>query len=373
MWWVQRRPRGRSAALWATVCVVVTVLLTGCGAMPSLTVEQLPLPAPGGVGDGITVTARFDNALNLPDKAKVKLGGTDVGEVTSIRAQDYSAIVTMRVKRSARVAVGTGAQLRQATPLGDVFVALTAPARTTGAVMSDGDMITGPTGAAATVEDILVSATAIVDGGALTQLQQIVQELSLAVGGHGDEIRGVVDGLTTAIRRLNDNSVEVDHSLDQLAGLTGDLAAGRQKITAGIRALGPALDTVTNQTSSILSTFDTVRSVTGAVDDFVATSRDQAVQFVANLNRFATALDESTAYFVPLATKLHTLTPQWVNSMRSSAAALSAKLYYLTTGFGADDGARLPGLDDLRAGADSLEETLQRVIARLTGTRGCCR
>ena len=100
--------------------------------MPGLTVEQLPLPAPGGVGDGKTLTARFDNALNLPSRAKVKLNGTDVGEVSDITVHDYTAVVTMKVARDAQIPVGTGAELRQATPLGDVFVALMPPANVSG-------------------------------------------------------------------------------------------------------------------------------------------------------------------------------------------------------------------------------------------------
>ncbi len=51
----------------------------------------------------MTLNASFDNALNLPTRAKVKLYGMDVGEVTGIRAENYKAIVTMDVSTSAKV------------------------------------------------------------------------------------------------------------------------------------------------------------------------------------------------------------------------------------------------------------------------------
>ena len=71
-------------------------------------------PAPGGVGDGITVRTSFDNALNLPARAKVRLRGTDVGMVTNIVAKDYRAYVTMVVSKNVKLPINTGAELRQA-------------------------------------------------------------------------------------------------------------------------------------------------------------------------------------------------------------------------------------------------------------------
>lgn len=112
----------------ATVALVTSVSLAACGVVPGITVEQIPLPEPGGIGDSMTVHTQFENALNLPNKAKVRLGGVDVGEVESIVAENYRAEVTMKVSTDTRLPIGTGAELRQATPLGDVFVALQPPA-----------------------------------------------------------------------------------------------------------------------------------------------------------------------------------------------------------------------------------------------------
>ena len=145
----RRRDARRGVPAILTLIVAATVGLCGCSAMPGLTVEQLPLPAPGGIGDGKTLIAHFDNALNLPTRAKVKLNGTDVGEVSDIAVRDYTAIVQMKVAGDAQIPAGTGAQLRQATPLGDVFVALMPPANASGPSVADGTVLTGPTSAAA--------------------------------------------------------------------------------------------------------------------------------------------------------------------------------------------------------------------------------
>ena len=365
--------RGVPAIL--TLIVAATVGLCGCSAMPGLTVEQLPLPAPGGIGDGKTLIAHFDNALNLPTRAKVKLNGTDVGEVSDIAVRDYTAIVQMKVAGDAQIPAGTGAQLRQATPLGDVFVALMPPANASGPSVADGTVLTGPTSAAATVEDILVSAAAVVDGGSLGSLQQIVTELSAAVAGGPSSpgnLQGAIKEFTTAISRLNANSAEVDRSFRNTSVLTADLAAGRPQIMAAINKLGPAIDTIDDQMNLILSTLDKTNSVTDAANDFLGSNSDSFVSLVGSLRTLTAELRDIPPILGPVSRNLGELTPKFAKTIRGNSVASSAKLYWLTTGFGFDSASRLPELQDLQAGGQSLEQTLTRVLAQLSGTKGCC-
>ena len=91
----------------AVAALLTTVSVSACGVLPGLTVEQIPLPAPGGIGDAMTVHTSFENALNLPNKAKVRLGGMDVGEVESIVAENYRAIVTMKVAKDTKLPIGS--------------------------------------------------------------------------------------------------------------------------------------------------------------------------------------------------------------------------------------------------------------------------
>lgn len=372
------RPRGarrRSIPAILVVLVAATVGLCGCSSMPGLTVEQLPLPAPGGIGDGKTLVAHFDNALNLPSRAKVKLNGTDVGEVSDIAVHDYTAVVHMKVARDAQIPAGTGAELRQATPLGDVFVALTPPANASGPSIADGAQLTGPTSAAATVEDILVSAAAVVDGGSLGSLQQIVTELSAAVAGGPSSpgnLQGAIKEFTTAISRLNANSAEVDRSIRNTSVLTADLSAGRPQIMAAINKLGPAIDTVDDQMNLILSTLDKTNKVTSATNDFLGKDSDSLVSLIGNLRTLTAELRDVPPILGPVSKNLHELTPKFAKTIQGNSVAGSAKLYWLTTGFGFDSASRLPELQDLESGGQSLQQTLTRIIAQLSGTKGCC-
>lgn len=363
--------RPRRLAVFA-VAVSAVLGVSGCGVLPGLTVEQIPLPAPGNLGDTIDLSAKFDNALNLPTRAKVKLSGMDVGEVTGIHADNYQAIVDMRVSTGTKVPVGTGAELRQATPLGDVFVALLPPKDPTSATMIDGDTLSGPTSAAATVEDLLVATAGVVDSGSLNSLQRILNELSTAIATNPTELSGAIEGLTEAITKFNKNSAEVDLAMRNTQTLTGQLYDGRAQIMASINKLAPAIDAVNGQMSSILTTLDKSNTLTAATNDFLNTNGDNLVEMFEHLSTILAGLDEGAPTLLQLADNLHTLTPKWAKSTPGSAAAVAAKVYYLTPGVGFDSASRLPELGDVDEGTHALQQTIARVIARLTGTAGCC-
>ncbi|GAB10141.1 Mce family protein [Gordonia araii NBRC 100433] len=358
-----------------TVGVAVTLALSGCSRLPGLTVEQIPLPAPGGIGDSIEVRTSFDNALNLPSHAKVKLYGTDVGVVTKIQARDYRAIVTMQVSKDAKLPLNTGAELRQATPLGDVFVALKPPTDGAGALVADGGQLQGDTSAAATVEDLLVTAAATVDGGSLGSLQTIITELSAAVGTTPEDHRdlvGVLRGFTTAIYRLNANAAEVDKSMAVTRSLTAQLSDGRPQLQAAIAKLPAAVNAVNSQMSMILATIDKTNKVTAATNDFLNTNEQNTIEFVESLSVALAGLQDATNTLGPLVDNLHLLLPKWAKSTQSSAASVSARVYYLTPGTGFDAASRFPELKDLDESTKTLQQTLTRILGRLTGTKGCC-
>src|SRR5690349_1564419 len=106
----------RTAAPAATM-----LALTGC----AVSVDSMPLPQPGVDGPTYRVRAQFDNALNLPERAHVKIGGTDIGVVSGIDAADFTATVDLEIRAAVRLPRGSRAELRQPTPLGDIYVAIT--------------------------------------------------------------------------------------------------------------------------------------------------------------------------------------------------------------------------------------------------------
>ncbi|WP_280434594.1 MlaD family protein, partial [Nocardia carnea] len=208
---------GRFTRFLAAAAVAVGTA-TGCSA----SLDELPLPAPGVPGDSWSLTATFANALNLPTKAKVRFNGADIGLVESMVARDYTAVVTMRIRPEVQLPAGTTAELRSATPMGDVYVALTAPQSPPagGGLLRDGATIPiESTSAAATIEEVLSRSSLLVNGGAIENLTEIAQGLGEHLDGRGDRVAAVLDRTRQLLETLTARSGQIDAILAGAAAL----------------------------------------------------------------------------------------------------------------------------------------------------------
>jgi virulence factor Mce-like protein len=275
----------------AAACV--TAVLAGC----ATGLESLPLPAPGQMGgNAITVTAAFANAMNLPQKAKVKLNGADIGEVESIRTRDFTAYVTVRINPDVALDTGATAQLRSATPLGDIFVAIRphpeqAPDERR---LHDGDTIAlASTTSAATVEDVLSSAALLVNGGAIDRLVTIVNGAGKAVGGKGAKVAALLDESNALISRLNARSGQIDTALRNTADLAATVAARQQTLDEVIAAAVPAMTVINDNTTQLADLTDGVARITNQLKRFPSMRGTDTRSLTADLNTLSAALNVS--------------------------------------------------------------------------------
>lgn len=220
--------------------VAIAVLLTsGCSTNG---LASLPLPAPGMSGGSYGLKAIFTNILNLPSRAKVKLGGADIGEVDSMSTTNYTAVVTMRIRSDVEIPKGTTVELRTATPLGDVFVALKPPrpADPNAPLLRDGDTFgLESTTAAATVEAVLSSAAIIVNGGAVRNLTGTVNGLGRATGPNGAAFGDLIGKSNRLLGTLNARSSQLDSALRDTAELAAELDTRHQTIAELLTAGRP--------------------------------------------------------------------------------------------------------------------------------------
>jgi virulence factor Mce-like protein len=275
----------------AAACV--TMVLAGC----ATGLESLPLPAPGHMsGNAITVTAAFANAMNLPQKAKVKLNGADIGEVESIRTRDFTAYVTMRINADVALDTGATAQLRSATPLGDIFVAIRPDAEQAPDErrLRDGDTIAlASTTSAATVEDVLGSAALLVNGGAIDRLVTIVDGAGKAVGGKGAKVAALLHESNTLISRLNARSGQIDTALRNTADLAATVAARQQTLDEVITAAVPAMTVINDNTTQLADLTDGLARITNQLKRFPSMRGTDTRSLIADLNTLSAALNVS--------------------------------------------------------------------------------
>lgn len=107
-----------------------------------------------GGGDGLRLTARFENVGSLSTGADVRVGGVKVGAIsgTAIDVRTYQAIVTFTVQRDLAIPSDTSATISSGGLLGGAFLTLSPGGADN--LLRDGGVIT-ITQSATNLEDLL--------------------------------------------------------------------------------------------------------------------------------------------------------------------------------------------------------------------------
>ena len=313
------------------VGALVAAVTVGCSAG----VEELPLPAPGLAGSSYQIEAEFGNALNLPDRAKVRVGGADVGEVVGMSAKDYTAVVQMRILDGVRLPKGTTAELRSATPLGDVFVALKPPATqsVSAVTLAEGDRIPQQsTSAAATIEQVLATTSIIVNGGVIRNLTRVLNGVGGALGNRGEGLTSLIHESRDLVSTMAGRSDEIRAMLDATAKLADSLNARRDTINDVLDSATPALLTLADNTSAIVDLISQLGAVTTQLQKFPAIQGTDTRSWIRDLNTLSTAFnDTSTDPRVTMANFLRFL-PAALKLFGSNAAAADVDLQQVAIG-----------------------------------------
>ncbi|WP_405489880.1 MlaD family protein [Nocardia sp. NBC_00511] len=257
----------------------------GCAFDPS----SIPVPGTSVSGPTYRIHIEFGNVLNLPARAKVIANGAQVGTVTGVRVVDSAhangrggyVVVDADISTKAQLPTTTVAELRQNTVLGDIHLALTTPPNGFDSLLKDGGTIGQEhTRPPVQLEDTMAALAAFTQGGAINQLQDIINRVNATLPANPDETKrlaqnaagnavdlaanldkvdSLLNGLGTNAQVLHDRADFLDHelsqaSVDNAVGITKSIAGVAQIFTAlgqlgqGLSWLAPlagALDPVT--------------------------------------------------------------------------------------------------------------------------------
>lgn len=372
-----KAPRSRGHRPKTLLALAVTVCLS-VSACAGEGLAGLTLPAPGGGAGGYTLTAVFSNALNLPAMAKVKLAGADVGELESMVARNYTAVTTLRIRDGVQLPRGSTAELRSATPLGDVFVAVKPPATAApGApALRDGDTIgIESTTAAATVESVLSSAAILVNGGAVRNFTNIINGLGKATGDQGQAFGELIRKTNRTLGTLNNRSEEISTALTETSRLVEQLEAKNQALGEVMDAAGPATHTLSAHTEEIADLVLQAGATTEQLRKFpsIAGTDTSGRSVIADANRIAGAWNDVVLTPDASLYALNRLMPPFVKATTSNAIAVRASIDRLVLGsipdigFAGDTGLHGPKRYNWHQLVGSLQYTLYRLQERIVG------
>lgn len=351
-------------------------LATGCATEG---LASLPLPAPGSGSGGYTITAVFSNALNLPANAKVKLAGADIGEMESMVARNYTAVTELRIMDGVRLPQGSTAELRSATPLGDVFVSIRPPAGDVAVdapLLRNGDTIgIESTRAAATVESLLSSAAILVNGGAVRNFTNIINGLGKATGDQGHAFGTLIAKTNRTLATLNARSDQLSTAMTETSHLVDQLAAKNDAIGELMAAASPATETLAEHTTQITDLVVQIGDTTDQLRKFpsIAGTDTSGRSVIADANKVAGAWNDVVLAPDASLSALNRLMPPFIKSTASNAISTRASIDRLVLGsipdigFAGDPGFHGPKRYDWHKLVGSLQYTLLRIQERVVG------
>ena len=359
---------------------VVAVLLVafGVSACSSNGLSSLPLPAPTVGSGGYRLTAVFANALNLPASAKVKLAGADVGQLESMVARNYTAVTTIRIMDGVRLPQGSTAELRSATPLGDVFIALKPPADASPAtpLLKDGDTIgLESTTAAATVESVLSSAAVMVNGGAIRNFTNIINGLGKATGDQGQAFGDIIDKTNGTLSTLVARSDQISTALTETSQLAMNLDAKNQALSDVMAAAGPATDALAANADTVADVVQQAGDTSRQLEKFpsIAGTDTSGRSVIADANTIARSWNDLVLAPDANLAALNRLMPPFIKSTPSNAISVRASIDRLVLGsipdigFGGDVGFHGPKRYDWAQMVGTFKYTLWRLQQRVVG------
>ncbi|RMI34062.1 MCE family protein [Nocardia stercoris] len=340
---------------------------SGCG----LTVESLPLPKPGVSGDTYTLHAVFANALNLPDQAKVKIGGSDVGVVTHISTKNFQALVDMQIRKDIVLPANSTAELRQATPLGDVFIAVSMPKAEAGTQnLKNGDTVPiQQTSAGATVEELLLSVSMLFNGGGLASLAKLSGELDSVVGGRPDKLADLIKQMTSVVGTLHADSDRIDAMFNGFDTLANTLQSHHDDLSRVADTLPNMIGAIAENNKNIGDLLTKVSTATEAIGDYSDTTTPQLSHLLDSVHALMGALAQTQDTLGPTMDALHDIRPGVDATLRGNSLAVAATVTSLDASILTDPAhGKIWDGRDVADFAGSLTQVLQVIQYRLGST-----
>ncbi|APB01152.1 MlaD family protein [Nocardia seriolae] len=287
--------KGQGRMKRAGAAVLTAGLLLGIG---GCAFDPASVPVPGTTISGPTyrIHIEFGNVLNLPAKAKVIANGAQVGSVSGVRVVDSAqsggrggyVVVDADISSKVQLPTATMAELRQNTVLGDIHLALTTPPDGFGSLLKDGGTITQEhTRPPVQLEDTMAALAAFTQGGAVNQLQDIINRFNAVLPQDPNETKRIAQNAAG-------NAVDLAANLDQVDKLLNGLGVNAQ-------VLHDRADFLDHQLSQ-----ESVDAMTGVTNSIKGVAQIFAVlgqlgQSMVWLAPLAGALDPVTHAFAPLA------------------------------------------------------------------------
>jgi phospholipid/cholesterol/gamma-HCH transport system substrate-binding protein len=265
----------------------VMLTATGCAFQG---VNSLPLPGAVGRGpDAAVYHVEIANIGTLESNSPVLIDDVVVGSVGKMTLDGWHIDLEVSVEPDVVVPANAVATVGQTSLLGSMHLALDpAPGQAPSGRLKPGATIgLNNSSTYPSTEQTLSSLAAVVNGGGLGQIGDIVHNFNLALSGRQDAVRNLIARLDTFIRTLYQQRDNIIATIDELNRFSATLGSQQEVLTRALNKIPPALDVLIKERPSITTALERLGEFSDTVFRLV---NDTQVDLVKNLQNLEPSL-----------------------------------------------------------------------------------
>jgi phospholipid/cholesterol/gamma-HCH transport system substrate-binding protein len=269
----------------AAGCVALTA--TGC-AFHGL--NSLPLPGTVGRGSGAGVYhVELANVGTLEPNSPVLMSDVVVGSISKMTVRHWHADVEISLKPGVVVPANSLAAVGQTSLLGSMHLSLDPPLGQAplghlnpGATIGLNKSATYPS-----TEQTLSSLAAIVNGGGLGQVGDIIHNFNVALDGRTGDLRDLLGRLNNLVDTLDGQRDNITAVIQGLNRFSTTLARQCDVLSRALQGIPPALDVLVNERPRITTALAKLGNLSDVAHRLVT---DSQADLITNLRNLAPVL-----------------------------------------------------------------------------------
>jgi phospholipid/cholesterol/gamma-HCH transport system substrate-binding protein len=269
-------------------CVVLPV--SGC------TYQGLnSLPLPGAVGrgsDAVIYHVEIANVATLEPNSPVMINDVVVGSVSKMAVKDWHANVEVSVRPGVTVPANAVASVGQTSLLGSMHLALDPPVgeQPQGRLEPGATIGLNKSSTYPSTEQTLSALSAVVNGGGLGQIGDVIHNFNVALNGRGPEVRQLLTRLDNFVGVLDAQRDNITALIDSLNRLAATFAGQRDVVDHALKKIPPALDVLIKERPRITTALEKLGTFSAMANRLVNDSQADLVKNLQNVGPTLQAL-----------------------------------------------------------------------------------
>jgi virulence factor Mce-like protein len=266
------------------------LMISGCAFQG---VNSLPLPGAVGRGSDASVYhAELANIGTLESNSPVMIDDVTVGSVGKMTLRGWHVDLELNIKPDVVVPANAVATVGQTSLLGSMHVALDPPVGHVPEGRLEPGSILGPneTSTYPSTEQTLSSLAAVVNGGGLGQIGDIIHNFNAALAGRQDAVRDLITRLDTFVGTLYQQRDHIIETIDELNRFSERLGSQQEVLTRALNKIPPALDVLLRERPRFTTALEKLGRFSQTVSGLVNDTQADLVKNLQNLEPTLKAL-----------------------------------------------------------------------------------